>query len=71
MTGRITKLIDEQQAGIISADDGLEYQFRSGALIGVQFGALHLGARVTFVPSETTHRAAGVKLGSVDVERPR
>ena len=51
MTGRITRLIDDQQTGIISADDGIEYAFRSGALIGVAFGALHLGARVTFVPS--------------------
>ena len=71
MTGRITRLVDDQQTGIISADDGVEYAFRSGALIGVAFGVLHLGARVTFVPSETTRRAAAVKLGGVNVERLR
>jgi hypothetical protein len=54
MTGRITRLIDEQQAGRIAGEDGIEYTFQGGALIGITFGALHLGEQVTFTPTTTT-----------------
>jgi hypothetical protein len=45
MTGRITRLIDEQQAGRIAGEDGIEYAFQGGALIGTTFGALHLESK--------------------------
>lgn len=52
MNGRITKLIDHQQSGVITTDDGVEYVFRDGALIGATFRGLQLGEAVVFVPRE-------------------
>jgi len=46
MTGRITRLIDDQQLGTISAEDGLEYVFQSMALSQTKFSDLSLGAAV-------------------------
>jgi hypothetical protein len=72
MTGRITRLIDDQQCGTIAGEDGLDYAFQSDALVGLEFGALHVGARVTFRPTGGgTLRAAGIRLAPPDVERPR
>ena len=71
MTGRITRLIDDQQVGIISAEDGIDYHFASHSLLGTAFGMLHVGAPVTFVPNATTKRAAGVKIDVPKIERPR
>jgi hypothetical protein len=65
MTGRITKLIDNQQSGIITRDDGVEYAFRDGALIGTTFRGLQLGEAVEFHPREGSSTiAATVRLQS-------
>ncbi len=66
MTGRITRLIDDQQLGTITGEDGMDYSFRSGTLITAAFGSLHLGAKVTFEPDATRHRAAAVRVESGD-----
>jgi cold shock CspA family protein len=50
MTGRITRLIEDQQCGTISAEDGQEYVFQSMALSQTKFSDLSLGAAVTFEP---------------------
>jgi cold shock CspA family protein len=50
MTGRITRLIDDQQFGTISAEDGQDYVFDSMALSQTKFSDLSLGAAVTFEP---------------------
>jgi hypothetical protein len=50
MTGSITRLIDDRQVGTIAGEDGIDYTFRDGSLIGVTFGSLGLGARVVFAP---------------------
>jgi cold shock CspA family protein len=70
MTGRITQLIDDQQFGSIATDDGNSYVFGSDSLIDVTFGALHVGAFVTFEPSSRRGRVTVVRLTS-DVERLR
>jgi cold shock CspA family protein len=50
MTGRITRLIDDQQFGTIAAEDGQDYVFQSMALSQTKFSDLSLGAAVTFEP---------------------
>jgi cold shock CspA family protein len=50
MTGRITRLIDDQQFGTIAAEDGQDYVFESMALSQTKFSDLSLGAAVTFEP---------------------
>jgi hypothetical protein len=50
MDGRITRLIEDQQFGIVSGEDGVDYTFSSASLIGVTFGDLHVGATVSFTP---------------------
>ena len=50
MTGRITRLIDDQQVGTIAAEDGQDYVFKSMALSQTKFSDLSLGAAVTFEP---------------------
>jgi len=50
MTGRITRLIDDQQVGTIAAEDGQDYVFQSAALAQTKFSDLSLGAAVTFEP---------------------
>jgi cold shock CspA family protein len=63
MDGRITKLIDHQQGGIITSDDGVEYAFRDSALIGTTFNSLQIGGKVVFSPLEgRQHIAATVRL---------
>ena len=62
MTGRITRLIDDQQVGTIAGEDGVDYNFGSSSLLGMTFGMLHVGAPVTFVPNSTTKRAAVVRI---------
>jgi hypothetical protein len=66
MTGRITRLIDDQQLGTIAGEDGLDYIFRSGSLINTQFAALHVGATVIFTPTTVgaTGRAVDVRTES-------
>jgi hypothetical protein len=65
MNGRITKLIDHQQSGVITRDDGVEYAFRDGALIGTTFRGLQLGEAVVFIPREGSSMiAATVRLQS-------
>ena len=68
MTGRITRLIDDQQFGAIAGDDGTEYIFQSRSLVGTAFSALRLGATVSFTPIAATRRADRVRLRP-DVER--
>ena len=48
MTGRITRLIDNEQAGTITGDDGNDYVFSSGSLVSATFLSLHLGLSVSF-----------------------
>ena len=50
MTGRITRLIDDQQFGTIAAEDGQDYVFDSMALSQTKFSDLSLGVAVTFEP---------------------
>jgi cold shock CspA family protein len=50
MTGRIARLIDDQQVGTIAAEDGHNYVFKSMALSQTKFSDLSLGAVVTFEP---------------------
>jgi len=51
MTGRISRLIDGQQTGTITGDDGLDYPFKAHSLVGVAFGSLHPGLGVVFTPA--------------------
>lgn len=62
MTGRITRLIDDQQVGTIAGEDGVDYSFGSASLLGMTFSMLHVGAPVTFVPNAATKRAAVVRV---------
>ena len=62
MTGRITRLIDDEQIGTIAGEDGVDYTFTSGSLVRITFGALHIGAPVTFLPNPSTKRVAGVQI---------
>jgi len=48
--GRISRLVDSQQVGSITADDGKEYVFSASALRGLTFAELSLGTAVTFSP---------------------
>jgi cold shock CspA family protein len=64
MTGRVTKLIDDQQFGTISGEDGIDYRFEGRALLGVQFFSLHVGVRVTFVASPELQRASAVRIAA-------
>jgi cold shock CspA family protein len=52
MTGRITRLVDHQQIGMIAADDGQEYGFNAAVLNQGTFRELSLGAMVSFEPSK-------------------
>jgi hypothetical protein len=65
MMGRITRLIDHQQYGAITAEDGSDYEFQSLALFQCKFGDLSLGAIVSFEPivaPKRTLRASAVRL---------
>jgi cold shock CspA family protein len=69
MTGRITRLIDDQQFGTIAAEDGQDYVFGSMALSQTKFSDLSLGALVTFEPikgpkASSEHRATADKIKS-------
>src|SRR4029077_14676881 len=48
--GRISRLVDSQQVGTITGDDGKEYVFSSSSLRGLTFGQLSLGTSVSFSP---------------------
>jgi hypothetical protein len=62
MKGRITRLIDDQQRGMIAGEDGVDYVFASGSLLDVTFGSLHVGVPVTFVPTQGKNLAAAVRI---------
>ncbi len=62
MTGRITRLVDDQQLGTIAAEDGVDYIFESRSLLGTTFAMLHIGARVTFVPTADGKRATAIRI---------
>ena len=66
MTGRISRLIDDQQVGTIAAEDGADYVFHSRSLVGTTFGFLHVGAMVMFTPisASGTPRAESVRIAS-------
>jgi hypothetical protein len=52
MTGRITRLIDTQQRGLIAAEDGQQYEFQARSLsAGLRFDQLSLGTAVNFDPA--------------------
>jgi hypothetical protein len=61
LTGRITRLIDDQQVGTIAGEDGANYTFDSDALLGMTFGSLHVGAPVTFIANPDVGRATAVR----------
>jgi hypothetical protein len=72
LTGRITRLIDDQQSGTIAGEDGIDYAFRGIAFIGTTFGALHVGAAVTFEPSARSQRAESIRVvPAAPIKRPR
>jgi cold shock CspA family protein len=50
MTGRIIRLVDHEQVGTISADDGDDYAFHASALSQGRFKDLSLGTPVSFEP---------------------
>jgi hypothetical protein len=65
VTGRITRLIEHQQIGIIAAEDGNEYEFKGVSLSFGTFGGLSLGAKVMFepiTPLKGGRRASAVRL---------
>jgi hypothetical protein len=49
--GRISRLVDSQQVGTITGDDGKEYVFSSSSLRGLTFGQLSLVTSVSFSPA--------------------
>ncbi|HEV3139349.1 MAG TPA: hypothetical protein VGY57_02470 [Vicinamibacterales bacterium] len=49
--GRISRLVDSQQAGSITGDDGKEYVFSASSLRGLTFAQLSLGTAVSFSPT--------------------
>ena len=51
MTGRITRLIEDQRSGMIAGDDGSDYTFSGHSLLGMSFASIHLGMSVSFTPS--------------------
>ena len=64
MTGRITRLIEDKQAGTIAAEDGSDYTFSGRSVMGVAFASLHLGMSVTFTPASApgVHQAMSVRV---------
>ena len=52
-SGRVSRLVDSQQVGSITADDGKEYVFSANALRGTTFAQLSLGTPVSFSPMTT------------------
>jgi hypothetical protein len=64
VTGSIVRLIEDRQAGTIAGEDGVDYAFRDGALVGVTFGSLGLGTRVVFTPNPASGgpRASSVRV---------
>jgi cold shock CspA family protein len=64
MTGTITRLVDNRQVGVISAEDGNEYAFGASNLRGAHFDQLSLGTAVTFTPGRNSNelRAEAVQL---------
>ena len=62
MTGRITRLIDDQQFGTIAGEDGTDYLFHGRSLVDTPFATLHLGATVCFTPIAATRRAELIRL---------
>jgi hypothetical protein len=51
MNGRITRLIDDEQIGSITAEDGTDYPFSGRSMLGADFSTLCVGLWVTFTPS--------------------
>lgn len=68
MKGRITRLVADQQLGVIAGADGVDYLFESLSLFGTTFAALHVGAPVTFVPNTVTKRASIVRIAIPEIE---
>ena len=64
MTGRIIRLVDHEQIGAISADDGADYVFHASALSHATFRDLILGTPVSFEPitAQGTRRATLVRV---------
>ena len=65
MTGRIVRLVDHQQLGAITADDGNEYIFYAGAMRRGTFPELALGTLVSFeaIPgAHGTRQATAVRV---------
>ena len=68
MKGRITRLVGDQQLGVIAGDDGVDYLFESASLFRSTFASLHVGAPVTFVPNAATKRASVVRIAIPEIE---
>jgi cold shock CspA family protein len=64
MTGRIIRLVDHEQIGTITAEDGDEYVFHASALSRGTFKDLVLGMPVSFEPitAHGTRRATLVNV---------
>jgi cold shock CspA family protein len=64
MTGRIIRLVDHEQIGAISAEDGADYVFHASALNHGAFKDLLLGTPVSFEPitSQGARRATLVRV---------
>jgi hypothetical protein len=65
MTGRIIRLVDHEQAGTITADDGNHYAFQARAISQGTFKDLSLGTPVSFEPilgAHGNHRATAVRV---------
>jgi hypothetical protein len=68
MKGRITRLVGDQQLGVIAGDDGVDYLFESLSLFRTTFASLQVGAPVTFVPNAATKRASVVRIAIPEIE---
>ena len=67
MKGRITRLISHEQSGVISAEDGVDYDFERFSLLGMTFAMLSVGVQVTFVANAITKRAVAVRFSPTGV----
>jgi hypothetical protein len=56
LTGRITRLIDGEQAGWITGDDGNDYAFTAQSLVSPIFFSLLVGMSVSFTGAGSSGR---------------
>jgi len=68
LKGRITRLVGDQQLGVIAGDDGVDYLFESLSLFRTTFASLRVGTPVTFVPNGATKRATVIRTAIPEIE---